>query len=213
LLLRETDRKIGLPKRVASCFTDARDPERIEPALDEMLAQRIYALALGYEDLNDHQELRRGHRVAIVTDAVRSLDPDKGRQILANLRSCSARLITTEETSALAGVSPKKLFPNQRAYRGGEIQNLSVRQRVKWRAGGGFQDSCFAANRLNRDTSSRRNLWGPFRKCEIIYASVRNAKSTPLARRLIYGQNQIERAVYATVIARDRLLGRSARHC
>jgi nicotinamidase/pyrazinamidase len=50
--------------------------------------------------------LRRGRRVAIVTDAVRSLDPDKGREILANLQSCGARLIVTEEALALVGVSP-----------------------------------------------------------------------------------------------------------
>ncbi|MFI5057342.1 MAG: cysteine hydrolase family protein [Candidatus Acidiferrales bacterium] len=49
--------------------------------------------------------LRRGHRVAVVTDAVRSLDPDKGRQTLADLHSSGARLITTEEALALAGVS------------------------------------------------------------------------------------------------------------
>ena len=50
--------------------------------------------------------LRRGHRVAIVIDAVCSLDLDKGRQVLANLHSSGARLITTEDALALAGVSP-----------------------------------------------------------------------------------------------------------
>jgi nicotinamidase/pyrazinamidase len=50
--------------------------------------------------------LRRGRRVAIVTDAVRSLDPDKGREIVANLQSSGARLITTEEALTLVGVSP-----------------------------------------------------------------------------------------------------------
>jgi len=58
LLLRAVDRKIGLLKRVRTCFRDAREPERVEHALSELLAQRIYALALGYEDLNDHEELR-----------------------------------------------------------------------------------------------------------------------------------------------------------
>lgn len=58
LLLRAADRKIGLLRRVASCFTDARDPQRIEHELSEMLVQRVYGLALGYEDLNDHEELR-----------------------------------------------------------------------------------------------------------------------------------------------------------
>jgi hypothetical protein len=58
LLLRAADRKIGLLRRVVRCFTDARDPQRIEHELSAMLVQRIYGLALGYEDLNDHEELR-----------------------------------------------------------------------------------------------------------------------------------------------------------
>jgi len=49
LLLRQADRKIELLKRVASCFIDARDPQRVAHGLSEMLAQRIYGLALGYE--------------------------------------------------------------------------------------------------------------------------------------------------------------------
>ena len=58
LLLGEADRKIGLLRRVVSCFRDARDPQRIEHELSEMLVQRVYGLALGYEDVNDHEELR-----------------------------------------------------------------------------------------------------------------------------------------------------------
>ena len=58
LLLGEADRKIGLLRRVVNCFSDARDPQRIEHELSEMLVQRVYGLALGYEDLNDHEELR-----------------------------------------------------------------------------------------------------------------------------------------------------------
>jgi Transposase DDE domain group 1 len=59
LLLRETDRKIDLLCRVRKCFSDYRHPAFIEHELGELLAQRIYGLALGYEDLNDHEELRR----------------------------------------------------------------------------------------------------------------------------------------------------------
>jgi hypothetical protein len=59
VLLRRADRKIGLLRRVAGCFTDYRQPERIEHGLKEMLTQRIYGLALGYEDLNDHEQLRQ----------------------------------------------------------------------------------------------------------------------------------------------------------
>jgi len=66
LLLREADRKIGLLGRLASCFQDKRQQEQVEHPLAEMLSQRIYGLALGYEDLNDHGQLRAGlHRVPV----------------------------------------------------------------------------------------------------------------------------------------------------
>jgi len=59
LLLRETDRRLKLLGRFSQCFLDGRDPERIEHPLPEMIAQRVYGLALGYEDLNDHEQLRK----------------------------------------------------------------------------------------------------------------------------------------------------------
>lgn len=58
LLLREADRKIHLLGRLASCFIDGRSPLLVRHRLSAMLAQRIYGLALGYEDLNDHEQLR-----------------------------------------------------------------------------------------------------------------------------------------------------------
>jgi hypothetical protein len=58
LLLRETDQRLNLLPRLAECFVDRRDPERVEHSVVEMLSQRIYGFALGYEDLNDHEDLR-----------------------------------------------------------------------------------------------------------------------------------------------------------
>lgn len=58
LLLRETDRRIRLLERFSQCFLDGRNPALIEHRMEEMLAQRVYGLALGYEDLNDHEQLR-----------------------------------------------------------------------------------------------------------------------------------------------------------
>ena len=58
LLLRQVDRRIQLLPRLARCFTDYRSPERVEHGVEQMLSQRIYGLALGYEDLNDHDQLR-----------------------------------------------------------------------------------------------------------------------------------------------------------
>jgi hypothetical protein len=58
LLLRETDQRINLLGRFGQCFLDGRNPALIEHRIEEMLAQRVYGLALGYEDLNDHEQLR-----------------------------------------------------------------------------------------------------------------------------------------------------------
>jgi hypothetical protein len=58
LLLRSTNRRIGLLARLAHCFCDFRRQERVEHSVAEMVAQRVYALALGYADLNDHDQLR-----------------------------------------------------------------------------------------------------------------------------------------------------------
>ena len=58
LLLREVDGRLGLIDALANCLTDPRDPARIQHEQRTMLAQRIFGIALGYEDLNDHNELR-----------------------------------------------------------------------------------------------------------------------------------------------------------
>ena len=85
LLLRQADRKIGLLWRVADCFTDARQPERIEHRLQEMLAQRIYALALGYEDLNDHEQLRQDPLLAVLAGKKDLGEPLAGKSTLNRL--------------------------------------------------------------------------------------------------------------------------------
>lgn len=59
VLLREADGRLRLLDRLEACFQDWRDPALVRHGLREMLAQRVLGLALGYEDLNDHEELRR----------------------------------------------------------------------------------------------------------------------------------------------------------
>jgi hypothetical protein len=67
LLLREVAGKINLLPRLAACFTDGRDPGRIEHTVEPLLSQRLYALALGYEDLNDHDTLRFDPLLALLS--------------------------------------------------------------------------------------------------------------------------------------------------
>lgn len=84
LLLREVDRRLHLTERLADCFTDHRDPDRIEHSVEELLRQRSYCLALGYEDLNDHDELSRDPLLATLvgkqdpTGQFRRHNKDKG---------------------------------------------------------------------------------------------------------------------------------------
>jgi hypothetical protein len=85
LLLRQADRKIGLLRRVAGCFTDYRQPERIEHRLEEMLAQRIYGLALGYEDLNDHEQLRQDPLLGVLAGKRDLSEPLAGKSTLNRL--------------------------------------------------------------------------------------------------------------------------------
>ena len=59
LLLREIDRSVGLLDQVADCFTDYRDPRLTEHSVGTLVRQRVMGITLGYEDLNDHDQLRQ----------------------------------------------------------------------------------------------------------------------------------------------------------
>ena len=66
LLLGATDRAIDLVKRFAACFQDARDPDLIEHTLATLIGQRVFGIALGYEDLIDHDQLRHDPVLAVL---------------------------------------------------------------------------------------------------------------------------------------------------
>ncbi len=66
LLLGQVDRGLGLMRRFAACFTDRRDARFVEHRVETLVGQRIFGLALGYEDLNDHDELRKDPTFAVL---------------------------------------------------------------------------------------------------------------------------------------------------
>jgi hypothetical protein len=72
LLLRQVDRGLGMSRGLAGCFYDLRDKDFVVHNLEQLLAQRVYALALGYEDINDHGTLRLDPLLAV---ACEKLDP------------------------------------------------------------------------------------------------------------------------------------------
>src|SRR5512134_2684871 len=76
LLLRETDRAIRLVERVAACFSDGRDPGQLIHTLPTLVGQRSVAIALGYEDVNDHDGLRFDPVLALFGDSLEAKRKD-----------------------------------------------------------------------------------------------------------------------------------------
>ena len=66
LLLGAADRRLDLVRRIAGCFRDARDPRFVEHSVATLVGQRVFGIALGYEDLNDHDELRHDPLMAVL---------------------------------------------------------------------------------------------------------------------------------------------------
>jgi len=76
LVLKKLEERTRIVRRFAACFTDYRNPKQIEHPLLDLIAQRVFGLALGYEDLNDHDELRRDPMLAVAL----AKDDPKGQQ-------------------------------------------------------------------------------------------------------------------------------------
>jgi hypothetical protein len=101
LLLREVNTKIRIVEQAAACFSDMRNPQRIEHTVAELVGQRVYGLALGYEDLNDHDRLRCDPLMAVLagkedpTGDDRLRERDKGKALAG-----SATLNRLELTAA-----------------------------------------------------------------------------------------------------------------
>ena len=94
LLLRRIDRALGFFDRVASCFTDHRDSRLTEHSVRTLVAQRITGIALGYEDLNDHDELRRDPLPALLSGKLegrrKGCAPLAGKSTLSRLEHAPA---------------------------------------------------------------------------------------------------------------------------
>ena len=93
LLLREVESRFQILKRLAKLFSDYRDKDRIEHTVGSLIRQRVYGIALGYEDLNDHDSLRHDVVMGLLSekrdpsgkDRVR--EQDQGKAITARARS------------------------------------------------------------------------------------------------------------------------------
>jgi hypothetical protein len=114
LLLGATDRAIGMMGRLAACFHDERRPELIEHKVATLVGQRVFAIALGYEDLNDHDELRHDPMMAVLAGKL-----EAGREDCAPVAGKST--LNRLELSMLTSTRYHKISHNPVA-----IRNLPV---------------------------------------------------------------------------------------
>jgi len=92
LLLRQTDQRLDLLPRLATCFCDERDARYISHSVPELIAQRVYGLALGYEDLSDHDQLREDPLLAVLSGK-----PEIGTKPLAGKSTLNRLELSTEK--------------------------------------------------------------------------------------------------------------------
>src|ERR1700688_3122927 len=85
LLLRETDRRLNLLPRLAECFLDGRSQLLVEHTVEQLVSQRVYGLALGYEDLNDHEQLRQDPLLKVLAGKRDLGEPLAGKSTLNRL--------------------------------------------------------------------------------------------------------------------------------
>ena len=102
LLLREVESRLHILKRLAKdCFRDYRDQDRIEHSVESLIRQRVYGIALGYEDLNDHDSLRHDVVMGVLSEKPdpsgrdRMREQDQGKAIAG--KSTLNRLELTPE--------------------------------------------------------------------------------------------------------------------
>ena len=85
VLLREVEQRTRILTQFASCFRDHRNPSRTRHSVAQMVRQRVYGIALGYEDLNDHDELRLDPLMALLSESPDLAAPGAGKSTLNRL--------------------------------------------------------------------------------------------------------------------------------
>src|SRR5207247_2006353 len=146
LALKKLEERTGIVRRFAACFTDYRKADQIEHPLLDLIMQRVFGLALGYEDLNDHDDLRRDPMLAVALGK----DDVKGEQ----------RRRAQDRGKALAGKSTlNRLELTAPDYDGSPLQKDSNKPETKkivvdpehrCLAGGSVLGSAPADSRANR---------------------------------------------------------------
>ena len=113
MLVRQVDRQIGLSRAIAAALFDPRDPDRVKHSLRDLIAQRLYGLCCGYEDLNDHDVLRHD---PLMQTAVGKVDELASSPTFSRLETRASRAdvmalnrVLVEQFIAAQAVAPQEL--------------------------------------------------------------------------------------------------------
>jgi hypothetical protein len=114
LLLSQLDEGMGIIRSVARAFRDERNPELVEHSLEELLRQRVFGLALGYEDLNDHAELRRDPLIAMAVGKEDFLGEERRQEKDRGFAMASAATLNRLELGAKFADRYRKIHPDHK---------------------------------------------------------------------------------------------------
>ena len=100
VLMADKNKKLGITERFAECFQDYRNPSYVDYPVRQLLAQRVYGIILGYEDVNDHDKLRHDPALAIAFKKLNFLDSTEailaGKSTINRLEYCPETIINQE---------------------------------------------------------------------------------------------------------------------
>ena len=102
LLMAELDKKLKITSRFAKCFRDYRDSSYVDYSVHQLLAQRVYGIVLGYEDVNDHDKLRYDPALAIALKKLNFMESNQrvlaGKSTINRLEYCPETIINQESS-------------------------------------------------------------------------------------------------------------------
>ena len=102
VFLAELDKKLKITARFAECFRDYRDLSYVDYSVHQLLAQRVYGIGLGYEDVNDHDKLRYDPALAIALEKLDFINSKKtglaGKSTINRLEYCPETIINQKES-------------------------------------------------------------------------------------------------------------------
>src|ERR1017187_4179122 len=136
LVLKKLEERTGIVRRFAACFTDYRSPQQIEHPLLDLVAQRVFGLALGYEDLNDHDELRRDPMLAValgkddVKGEQRGRAQDRGKALAG--KSTLNRLELTSPDYVRPAFTPADTGPHNNAEFDMKARATRIGAKFEW---------------------------------------------------------------------------------